>query len=188
MKLALAGLLLAAVLAPVSPAANLAIPSPFSASFHYVPRVDCGKTRGSAVRISDDVLITATHVIDGGPCSAFGKPLTIAYKDPNLDFAAVTAPLGYGYRAIISCDGIQEGRRYIAMGYPDGEYAAFEPLVGTGDYTSGYAILKGRIFHGMSGGAVADEMGAIVAINNAMPKNGKPLVFVTALKDTYLCA
>lgn len=167
---------------------TVAVPSPFTASFHYVPRMDCGTTRGSAVRISDDVLITAHHVVDKAPCSAFGEVTKVTYRDPRRDFAAVTAKLGSGYRAIVSCDGILEGRRYIAMGYPDGEAPALEPLVGTDDHVNGMAILRGRAYPGMSGGAVVDtDLGAIVAILNAAPRNGKPLVYVTALKDTYLC-
>ena len=188
--LAIAGvapLLASATVNPVVTSTSLTVPSPFGASFFTVPRLDCGPTRGSGVRVSDDIIITAAHVIDAAACMAYGLPTTLAYQSKHLDFAAVRmeAP-SEGVRAVISCDGIVEGQVYSAMGYPNGEAPDVELLIGTAKRNRGQVTLIGRAYHGMSGGAIVDSNSRVVAILNAINPDYS-YTFVTPLSDTYLC-
>jgi len=187
--LALAGLSLAVPAVPQD-----AFPSPFELSFATVPRLDCGEARGSGVRLSDTLVITAAHVMfdekdnSTRQCKAFGQPMTNVVRLPGLDVATGQAAMEDGFRAIVSCDGIQEGRVYMAMGYPDGDAPDVQMLIGTNRKAAPHqAILKGRVYHGMSGGAVIEQStGRVVAIINALNPD-YPLTFVTPLSETYLC-
>jgi hypothetical protein len=163
------------------------VPSPFRGSFEVVPQIMCAKGSGSGVRISDDVIITAAHVATLGGCSIDGQPAALAYQQPGRDFAAMTAPLGAGYRATYSCEGIKAGERYMAFGYANGGKPNVEPLLGTNyNAGNGAVMLRGKVYHGMSGGAVFNSEGAFVAIT-VMTHKEADWAYVVPLTESYLC-
>jgi hypothetical protein len=168
---------------------ELALPSPFRGSFEVVPKIECVASRGSGVRISDDIVITAAHVVvEKGPCGIDGKPTEIVYNEPGQDFTAIRVNLGRGLRAIVSCEGIIAGQRYYAYGYAFGGKPNVEPLIGTNyKHKDGTVKLRGRVFKGMSGGMVANEEGAFVAIT-VMLNEEVDWAYVVPLSETYLCA
>jgi hypothetical protein len=186
------GILALALLAPSAADPATVIVSPYSASFDAVPQLICmgggHVTAGSGIRINGNTILTAAHVPSGKTCIAWGERLSNTRFEPGQDVAFVTSDnLKNGLRMVVSCAGIKEGERYLAMGYADGGAADVEPLIGTSDTSGELTIMRGHVYHGMSGGAVLNEAGALVAIVNAMQSEGKPLAFVTPLTQTYLC-
>jgi S1-C subfamily serine protease len=174
------------------PALALAIPSPYAASFETVPQIECfgpkgNRWSGSGVRINDNTILTAAHVPSGGLCEAHDTTLHNTRFEPGQDVAFETGDLKDGFRAIVSCEGIKEGERYLAMGYADGGAPDVEPLIGTDTRDGQLTIMRGHVYHGMSGGAVLNDSGEVVAVINAMQAQGMPLAFVTPLTQTYLC-
>lgn len=166
------------------------LPSPFGASFAVVPRIDCETVRGSGVRLSDNLVITAAHVSNKGEkCSAFGAPMRQIRVESNRDVAFLEGDMGEGFRAIYSCAGIREGERYLVMGYPFGQSPDVEMMTGTSKrMNGGYVLMKGRTYHGVSGGGVFEEStGALVAVVNALAKDVN-YTWVTPLSETYLCS
>lgn len=173
---------------PLETANTQTLASPFTASFVTVPRLDCGGSRGSGVRLSDNLIITAAHVTDESQCSAYGAPLRVARVELNRDVSFAEGNLGEGFRALYSCEGIKAGQTYIAMGYAFGEAPNVELLVGTGDRRDlGRVLLKGRVYKGMSGGGIFTEAGVLVAIINALSRDVS-YTWVTPLTETYLCS
>lgn len=182
---------------PVVPSTTLEItlPDPYRGSFEAVPQIECTQGRGTGVRsgtgvrISDDIVITAAHVVHGnGLCSIDGKPAEPIYDEPGRDFSALRVKLGHGYRANVSCEGIIAGERYYAYGYAHGGKPNVEPLIGTNykNKKSGAVRLIGRVFPGMSGGKVANRDGAFVAIT-VMFNTDVDWAYVIPLTETYLC-
>jgi hypothetical protein len=163
-------------------------PSPFRGSFEVVPLVKCTDSLGSAVRISDDVVISAAHVTDGEDCEIDGEPMQVVYTALGVDFTAARVKMAEGYVAIVSCEGIIPGERYYAFGHALGGKPNVEPLIGTNKkYENGGTSLRGRVFPGMSGGMVANAEGAFVAITIQYNDTVDESV-VVSLKDTKLCA
>ena len=187
--LALASAPLAANAPAVPTTTDRSMPSPFRASFETVPMVECANSRGSGVRISDDIVITATHVInDSAPCGVEGRPAAIAFNQPDVDFTALRVGLGQGFRAIVSCDGIKAGQSYLALGYAFGGAANVEPLVGTNrTFNDGSVQMRGRVYRGMSGGGVFTGEGQLVAITVRLNTEAD-WAYVVPLTSTYLCA
>lgn len=163
------------------------MPSPYVASFVSVPRLDCGDARGTGVRLSGTLIITAAHVNTGRSCEAFGHKMTNLWREPKADIAYGSADMDDGFRAVVSCAGISEGERYTALGFPMGESPAAESLIGTGQKVEdGQVRMLGTVYPGMSGGAVLDRDGRLVAIINATGINAH-YAYVTPLSATYLC-
>jgi hypothetical protein len=176
----------------VEPAFALALPSPYGASFEPIPQLVCATpdghvSSGTGIRINDNTLMTAAHVPSGKQCMDGGVRLSNTRFEPGQDVAFVTGHLSDGFRATISCEGIVEGRRYLALGYADGGAPDAETLTGTSAKSGELTVMRGHVYHGMSGGAVLNEQGAVVAVINAMQAQGMPLAFVTPLTQTYLC-
>jgi hypothetical protein len=185
--LALGSLSLGAAVPPPANTIDRTVPSPFRGSFEVVPQIMCGNGSGSGVRISDDVIITAAHVASKGGCSIDGHPATIAFNQPHRDFTAMTARLGNGYRATYSCEGIKPGERYQAFGYALGGKPNVEPLLGTNfKHRDGTVMLRGKVYPGMSGGAVFNSEGAFVAIT-VMTHREADWAYVIPLTESYLC-
>jgi hypothetical protein len=175
-----------------SPGFAMTVVSPYGASFEAVPQLLCVSgphgSAGSGVRINENTILTAAHVPSGKTCLAWGTKLTNTRFEPGQDVAFVTSDsLKGGLRMVVSCEGIKEGQRYLAMGYADGGAADVETLIGTSDRSGELTVMRGHVYHGMSGGAVLNEAGAVVAVVNAMQAQGMPLAFVTPLTQTYLC-
>ena len=188
-KVACAALL---ALASSGPGLAITVPSPYGASFETVPQIMCvagdgAMSSGSGIRLNDNTILTAAHVPSGKRCMVGGVRLDNTRFEPGQDIAFVTGSLGGGLRAVISCEGVVEGRRYLALGYADGGAPDVETLTGTDQKNGQLTIMIGHVYHGMSGGAVLNERGAVVAVINAMQSEGRPMSFVTPLTQTYLC-
>lgn len=168
---------------------DITFPDPYRGSFDAVPKISCQSGSGSGVRISDDIIITARHVIEGnGPCGAFDAPVNVVHLGDQMDFAAVRGKFGPGYRAVVSCEGIRPGERYYAFGYAHGGAPNVERLVGTNQRLPGNrVVMRGRVFPGMSGGKVTNDEGAFVAITVQYDRERDTAILVD-LKGTYLCA
>lgn len=181
------------VLLPVAVApvmrTDITEPNPFRGTFATVPKIECAGTVGSGVRISDDLILTARHVAADGPCGIDGKPAEVVHHaEDGIDFSVIRVALGRGVREIISCEGVRPGERYFAYGYAFGRDANVEPLIATNlKLSKGRVALRGRVFPGMSGGAVRNSEGATVAI--AVQYNPDvDAANVVDLRNTYLCA
>jgi hypothetical protein len=185
--LALASLSLSPAIPQAGMINDITLPSPFRASFEVVPFVACSTGTGSGVRISDDIVVTATHVASLAPCSVDGHQMAVVHNEQGIDFSAMQGRLGIGYRATVSCEGIVAGERYMALGYANGGKANMEPLLGTNQRGPNHtAMVRGRVYHGMSGGAVMTSDGAVVAITVMMHKQ-TDWAYVVPLSETYLC-
>jgi S1-C subfamily serine protease len=175
-----------------------AVPTPYFIDLALTHLVSCdvpdGRYLGTATSISAADLVTAYHVIAAGKCSVEGVPVTVVYADRARDFAVVRLPEGVraGRRAPISCAGYREGDDYFALGYAQGTVFAEDLLTGTGDALSAkkrpWAMLRGKGYHGQSGGPIYDRDGRMVGIVNAGPDDGTPWTFSLPLSETYLCA
>jgi hypothetical protein len=183
---------------------NRTEPTPFLGTLSVVPRLMCrlpgsftSSSSGSGVRISDNIVITARHVIQDHntgqyrECEIAGRPVKLRWVHPHADLVAVEVELGIGYRAPYSCEGIKPGRRYMAIGHSSiADGAVFMMLTGTNVPLDkwGRAQLNGTAFPGMSGGEIVDmESGSFVAITVAKDVD-KPWVWAVPLTNTYLCA
>lgn len=175
-----------------SPALALAVPSPYAASFVSVPQIHCIGDKGaihsgSGVRIGDNLIVTAAHVNSRSVCRTYDTVLNNVRFEPGADVAFVQGTFPDGFRSVVSCEGIREGEQYLALGYADGGSPDVEPLTGTSQTAHGQVMMLGHVYHGMSGGAVLNRAGALVAIINAMNSEGRPVSWVTPLTRTYLC-
>lgn len=164
------------------------IPAPVSFTFAVNPLVACMGQFGSGVRIDDDTVITARHVVTRG-CSVEGVPAEIAFVDPVHDFAVLKGDFRPGLRATISCDGFKPGQQYLALGYPN-RTPVIEMLTATTQRggKDKARILKGFGYPGMSGGGnyrLAD--GAVVGLTIRRDARGFAGVASVDLADTYLC-
>ena len=74
--LTIAAALLAVNASPVPPGA---------AHQDGIHRVRCGRSSGTAFRISRDTLVTAQHVTANGPCSIGGVPGATAFESAGPD-------------------------------------------------------------------------------------------------------
>jgi len=181
MKLALAGLLLAAVPAPVSPA---------QPPYHYpmVKQVICHGAKGTAFRLGLNV-VTAAHVTSRPGCRIEGDEVS-AKDEYGLDFALLSGlPIGKGMT--IDCGGFVPGRWYHAVGYASGNpwQMTVTVLATYKTNNDGMRVMMGypTFIPGMSGGPVMNEAGEVVGIVNAYWP-GQPFSASRELKDTSLCA
>lgn len=180
-----------------------ALPSPYFMDLTLVEYVRCNLPNGnwmsgSGVRIDSDLVLTALHVIGSPTCTVGGvltppEPATLVFADGTLDYAVLRVASHRASRIEINCDGFKPGETYMAFGYPYGSQFAALHLIGTAAKVGfagpfrGLSILRGTVYHGVSGGAVVDSEGRVTGIVNAMPE-GEPQAWSRALKDTYLCA
>lgn len=180
--------------------ATSTLPSPFTGTFDVIPRITCitadgRRASGSGVRISDDLVITAHHVVQDKlgvrSCAINNQPAKLIYAEPGRDVAIIQIHLGIGFRAPISCEGFKPGQRYIAAGYPgSAKEGVFETLIATNQKIDkeGEYLLNGKIYPGMSGGATLNaDTGELVGINVAANKDGRPWAWAVPLTETYLC-
>lgn len=174
-----------------------ALPSPYFIDLDLVRPIMCetpeGIWGGTGVYISATDLVTAAHVIEEGTCRIGGVPVEVVHLDKARDFAVVRTPLKSDRRITISCAGFREGADYFGVGYARGTDFVMQRFTGTRDKVSsralaGMAVLRGKGFHGQSGGAMIDDLGRLVGIVSAGPQDGTPWLFSRPLTDTYLCA
>ena len=178
---------LAAVLVAAFLLGGPTVPAPVSFTFGVNPIVDCFGKYGSGVRISDNEIITAAHVI-GSSCQVEGVPAQVVYVDDKLDFAVLRGEFNPGLRATISCDGFRPGQRYLALGHPN-RTPVIEILTATNQTADDDArILNGSAYPGMSGGGNYRESdGALVGLTVRRDARGFRGVASVDLRDTYIC-
>lgn len=161
-------------------------PSPFRYSFAVIPQLECASGKGTGIQLDGDRILTAAHVATRGPCGVNGVPVTTEFVSPDRDIAVVKGANPYGVRAILSCDGIAPGERYLAAGYALGGPPNIEPLVGTTQRQGDAVVMRGRVYPGMSGGPVIDSDGRVVGV---IVRYFKQVDFaaVIPISETYLC-
>lgn len=156
--------------------------------------IQCGPhSSGSAVAISETEAITAYHVVRNGGCTVgAGSALTIKSSDRPLDFAVVVArqPRFRGRAVGYSCNRLTAGETYTLSGRLGSHRAtATGNHVRTIDPVYRYtfeavAELEGPSESGMSGGAVVDQAGRVVAV---ISSSSATRTYVRELADTPLC-
>jgi hypothetical protein len=182
---ALLALAFASAASPVAPQAFPEIEQ------QIVPMVDCVTSRGSAVRIGPNLLVTARHVVKDNPerCSINGKPFKVIYNSPTNDFSMLWTDEPGPFREK-DCGGFVKGRTYTATGHARGlpELTSIN-LISTGAWNAGFGILWGifTVIPGQSGGEITDDAtGKVVGIINFYdPQKG--LSGSVQMKDMPIC-
>jgi S1-C subfamily serine protease len=206
-----------AVAAAIKQQQRQAMPSPYFLDSSTVLQVSCptklkdddgteqdGFYLGTAFYIGDGKWITARHVVrdeeaEGMPlfpvCNMAGLPIKVLEVGKgHADYAIISSPLVPPNRLVLSCAGFQQGRRYYATGYAEGNpWQVTVRLTGTGSksYWPGAGnneeLLRGNTVQGQSGGPVSDDDGVVLGIVSAGDENGVPTSIVLSLADTSLC-
>lgn len=169
-----------------------------------VTKIECQRQVGSGIRIGQNTVISADHVIRDGLCSVdYGRrygvrALTITGSSSHHDFAELSASRLRGPIVPTSCEGIQTGQTYWLAGYPGGGNLLVIEAVATDRYIRGVTtsnrytidnlrVMQGRAMHGMSGGPVVNSRGQVVGIISAVDASGTDETMVKELRDTWLC-
>lgn len=190
--LAIAAALFLVAPAPAATPNVPVVPSPYFIKLDLVEQIICADRTGSGARIDGDLVLTAEHVIEGGPCTIGGALVEVVHVDRKADMAVLRTARRSFTRIALSCAPFREGRAYYAIGYAFGSDFVVQRLMGTKSKTpegrwQGQALLRGQVFHGMSGGPIVDENGGLVGIINAVSKSGVALSVSKPLAETYLC-
>lgn len=153
-----------------------------------IVRVDCLTGRGSAVRVSPNILLSVHHVTSGQGCFIGGKPFVVRHV--KGDFSILRMEDKAATWMAIDCRGFVAGRDYIAIGYARGlDTITTVDLIGSGKIEGEWSILHGvfTVVPGQSGGAVIDaKTGKIVGVVNVFDMRGGRSGSV-ALKGTAAC-
>ena len=161
----------------------------------YILCVDSdGKhSAGTGFVVSKNRVMTANHVIENSEsCVIDHKPVKLISSDVDLDVAVVKVDLGDDAPvAKISCEGYTMGETYFSFGYSQGIDPAITKLEFTGDFMDfenkpHFAILRGLMFAGMSGGPIVDMYGKIVGMNTL--SNEKGFAGSRQLSETSICS
>lgn len=185
---------LAAATVAAAPAPPQTEPTSYYVNLGLVREIVCvtgdGTVSGTGSYIDGNTILTAWHVVAHGACAVDGQIVTPVYHDAGLDVAVVSTPAKSTERMPISCAIPREGEEYLAAGFPLGEAFAMQRFTATGNIHhgapfDGMAVFRGHAFPGMSGSAVIDRDGNVVAILNAANARGSMLGRL--LRDTYLC-
>lgn len=151
---------------------------------------------GTGTIIARNRVLTAAHVVDGSTACLFKNTLVaIAYSDPKLDMAVLTADLGDTPVTPVNCDGLRAGEGYLGFGYAHGRDFAVQRLtfggayinqrLKTGETAHHQAVMGGEAHPGMSGGPIVNGAGEVVAIFNT---GGPRTAGARNLIETPLCA
>lgn len=169
---------------------NAAPQRPVFVKYHFIEQVICENSLGSAVRIADGSYVSALHVTSNIGCTVADKTLAMRSEVGALDYAAFGLD-GKTRRGVpVNCDGLKPGEWAFAIGYARGQPK--QQLVTLRYWGSrspeNFAVLHGRetVVPGMSGGAVLNQAGELVALVN-MYNPMLRLSFLRELKDTPLC-
>lgn len=149
-----------------------------------VQQITCpGDIHSSAVVIAPNRVIGAEHGFAAGGCGT--EPL---WYDRDLDLYVGATSQTYDNQASVSCEGIIDGQSYELVGYERsfrGEalprYRTVETETGTKD---NMRAISGGAQTGMSGGAVLNSDGELVAIITST--NGE-VTYVREFAYTPLC-
>jgi S1-C subfamily serine protease len=145
----------------------------------------CGMGQGSAVKVGGDLYLTAHHVIEHMPCQIKGTEVTLVSSSSEDDLAVIRGPSSIDYMTINCKRDFVKNEVYTTVGFPGGFWGnpQFElPLIATGKRKNGFGTFVGEIYPGMSGGAVIDDKGRLVGINNMRwPARSR------SIANSYLC-
>ena len=157
--------------------------------YQQVHQVMCDRSRGTAVRISEDTYLSVHHVSVNKGCRINGEMIRVVEESPELDFSILhTSRTGRGMK--ISCEGIRPGSWVFAVGYANGWpiQRMTMHLATPHKSNSGFVVLLGHdtVIPGMSGGPVLNAKGEIVGMVNAYNRVFG-MSFSRDLKDTSVC-
>ena len=158
-----------------------------------VCRTPEGTGRGTAFRISPELLVSVAHVTSIGNCSIHDRPIKVLVEDREQDFALIRLP-GSEPSMKIDCGGYQWGKMYFAIGFARGlPDRRILTLAGTGQRVKlegrrePFGLLAhNRVIPGMSGGAIVGADGRVVGLVNAYSLFFN-ISFSRELSDTILC-
>lgn len=167
---------------------------PVFATIQQVRQVLCDKTRGTAWRVGSGAFVTARHVITGTGCTIDGEPVEITWQSAEKDMAVLRTKV-WGVGLEVDCGGFIDGQAYAGIGYARGGplqrviFVMFsQNLHDTLPRWNDFSTLWGnRWIPGMSGGAVFNQDGKVVALVNGY-NSGVPLSYSQALKGSPLCS
>lgn len=162
---------------------------------------------GTGTVVSDKLMFTASHVIDGAKTCTVERrqvmrdtteTLIVIRDEPSHDIALLRGSLG-PKSFEVSCTGFLIGQTYYMAGRPYGGNLVVVPLLATNRYVTGtptiglptiehLRVLIGATHPGMSGGPVVDDEGRVVGIVSSRPTNGVAETMAKELADTFVCA
>ena len=163
--------------------------------------ISCGRYVGSGTVIGQPRMVTPDHVIadlPGSSCSVDGHAARPIWRDAALDLAVLEVDLPRDEPiAQFSCDSMQKGLPYFAVGYAYGRNFSAALIVPTGERVGvqempdGALELRpddvaathphivktvGDIHHGMSGGPVVDPFGRVTGVVDMGDGGGEALI------------
>ena len=142
--------------------------------------VDCPRSLGTAVKVSDNEYVTAYHVVDTPGCTIDGQEVVVERVYADKDIATIRGP-SYRGQVEISCKGYKPGKEYMAKGFGLGTYMEV-PWMASSHTQRGFHVFYGEAIPGMSGGPLLDKKGRIRGIvNMRWPARS------ASLEDTHLC-
>jgi hypothetical protein len=154
-----------------------------------IVRVDCEDSRGSAVKIGPNTLLSVAHVTSGEGCMIGGKPFKIIAT--KGDFSVLLSEITSDRWLQHDCGGFVGGRTYTAIGFARGLNSQTTiDAVAMGERIWGFERLWGvfTVIPGMSGGGFIDQStGRLVGMVNVYEARRGDSGSV-ALKDTSICS
>lgn len=189
-------------LVPIIPENQIIPPITDTINLSSIQKLTCDTGTGTGEIVSSDFVVTAYHVVGQSKTCLIGdRPFEVVYRSEELDFAVLDySPREHDQRIPINCDGFVTGQKYYMVGWARGYRYTLNIGTATATYVNGKDFrsgqpftdireLDGRVYPGMSGGAVLDQRGYLVGIVNATSTvPGKaPTMLARELRQTYMC-